>query len=98
MDRLNEKWSILKNDTSDRWDELMHRIKLNELYEKKAEEDEVKRVLLIVLAAIGIVAFIAGISYAVYKFMSKDYLEDYEDDFDDDFLFDDDEKEEKSTD
>lgn len=98
MDRLNEKWSILKNDTSDRWDELMHRIKLNELYEKKAEEDEVKRVLLIVLAAIGIVAFIAGISYAVYKFMSKDYLEDYEDDFDDDFLFDDDEKEEESAD
>ncbi|MDO4265774.1 MAG: DUF4366 domain-containing protein [Eubacteriales bacterium] len=98
MDRLNEKWSILKNDTSDRWDELMHRIRLNELYEKKEEEYEVKRIILIVLAAIGIVAFVAGISYAVYKFMSKDYLEDYEDDFDDDFLFDDDDEDAKKAD
>ena len=94
MDRLNERWSTLKNDTSDRWDELMHRIRLNELYEKKEEEDEVKRIVLIVLAAIGIVAFIACISFAVYKFMNKDYLEDYEDDFDDDFLLADDDKKE----
>ena len=34
----------------------------------------------------GIVAAIAAISYAVYRFVTPDYLEDYEDDFDDDFL------------
>lgn len=89
MDRLNERWNMLKNDTSDRIEELIHRIRVNELLEKKNEEDQVKRVVLTVLAVIGVVVFVAGIAFAVYKFMTKDYLEDYEDDFDDDFLLDD---------
>ena len=86
MDRLNERWSALKSDASDRVDELMQRIRVRELYEKELENDRTKRVILTVLAALGIVACVAGIAFAVYKFMSKDYLEDYEDDFDDDFL------------
>ena len=86
MDRLNERWSAFKNDASDRVDELMQRIRVRELYEKEMENDRMKRVILTVLAALGIVACVAGIAFAVYKFMSKDYLEDYEDDFDDDFL------------
>lgn len=88
MDRLNERWSMLKNDTSDRIEELVSRLRLSELYAKREEEDRIKRVILIVLAAIGIIAAVAGIAFAVYKFVSKDYLEDYEDDFDDDFLLD----------
>ena len=31
------------------------------------------------------VAAVAAIAYAVYRFVSPDYLEDFEDDFDDDF-------------
>ena len=34
---------------------------------------------------IGLVAAVAGIAYAVYRFFTPDYLEDFEDDFDDDF-------------
>ena len=32
---------------------------------------------------VGIVAAVAGIAYAVYRFFAPDYLEDFEDDFDD---------------
>ena len=37
------------------------------------------------LTIIGFVAVVAAISYAVYRFLTPDYLEDFEDDFDDDF-------------
>ena len=86
MDRLNERWSMLKSDTSDRIEDLIHRLKLSEIYAEKEEEARMKRIILTVLAVIGAIAAVAGIAFAVYKFMSKDYLEDYEDDFDDDFL------------
>ena len=33
---------------------------------------------------------LAGIAYAVYRFVKPDYLEDYEDDIDDEFDYDDD--------
>ena len=68
--------------------------KLNELLHKR-EDDKAKNTVLWVLAIVGAVAAIAGISYAVYKFFTPDYLEDFEedfeDDFDDDFFSDDDE-------
>ena len=34
---------------------------------------------------IGAVAAVAGIAYAVYCFLTPDYLEDFEEDFEDDF-------------
>ena len=37
------------------------------------------------LAIVGAVVVIAGIAYAVYRYLTPDYLEDFEDDFDDDF-------------
>ena len=37
------------------------------------------------LLAVSVVAAVAGIAYAVYRFFTPDYLEDFEDDFDDDF-------------
>ena len=52
--------------------------------EKKKEEKN-SNTLLWILAIIGAVAAVVGIAYAVYRYMTPDYLEDFEDDFDDDF-------------
>ena len=51
----------------------------------KKEEEKRQNTLLWGLAIIGAVAAIAGIAYAVYRFLAPNYLEDFEDDFDDDF-------------
>lgn len=51
--------------------------------------------LCIVLAIIGGIAVVAGIAYAVYKFLTPDYLDDFDDEFDEDFdddFFDDEEE------
>ncbi len=52
---------------------------------KKTEEEKNKNTVLWVLAILGAVAAVAGIAFAVYRFMTPDYLEDFEEDFDDDF-------------
>ena len=58
---------------------------------KKEEEKEQKCNLVIcILGAVLVIAAIAGIAYAVYRFVKPDYLEDYEDDIDDEFDYDDD--------
>ncbi|MGN0374836.1 MAG: hypothetical protein ACI4EN_04990 [Butyrivibrio sp.] len=41
-----------------------------------------KNTALKVFAIIGVVAAVAGIAYALYRYFKPDYLEDYEDDFD----------------
>lgn len=64
--------------------------KINELLGKK-EEKKKCNVLLWVLAIIGAVAAVAAIAYAVYRYLTPDYLEDFEDDFEDDFFEDEDE-------
>ena len=51
----------------------------------KREEERTKNTVLWALASIGAVAAVAGIAYAVYRFLTPDYLEDFEEDFDDDF-------------
>ncbi|MCM1570207.1 MAG: hypothetical protein NC081_12310 [Roseburia sp.] len=68
-----------------RLENLVEIAKINELLGKKEEEKKKCDVLLWVLAIIGIVAAVAAIGYAVYKYFTPDYLEDFEDDFDDDF-------------
>lgn len=62
-------------------------IQETKLYEmlKKQEEGKVKKTILWILAIIGAVVAIAGIAYAVYRFVTPKYLEEFEDDFDDDF-------------
>lgn len=52
---------------------------------KKKEDEKDKNTVLWVLAIIGAVAAAAGIAYAVYRFLTPDYLEDFEEDFDDYF-------------
>lgn len=63
-------------------DEILEMMKLNEL--KKMKEEK-KNCLFWVLAIIGAVVVIAGIAYAVYRYLTPDYLDDFDDDFDDDF-------------
>lgn len=62
-------------------------IKIEELVAalRKKEDEKQKNTVLWVLAVIGAVAAVAGIAFAVYRFLSPDYLEDFEEDIDDDF-------------
>ncbi len=53
---------------------------LCELINKKEEKKECN-VLLWVLAIIGAIAAVAAIAYAVYRYLTPDYLEDFEDEF-----------------
>lgn len=51
-----------------------------------------KNAIVSVAIIVGIVAMIAGIAFAVYKYLTPDYLDDFDefdDDFDDDFFEDD---------
>lgn len=64
---------------------------------KKKDEEKKSNIIVWILAIAGAVAAVAGIAYAVYRYMTPDYLEDFEDDFDDDFeddFFDDEDDEE----
>ena len=66
-----------------RLDEIMEAIKTNEILKRK--DDRKNNWIFWALAIIGAVVVIAGIAYAVYRYLTPDYLEDFEDDFDDDF-------------
>lgn len=72
------------DNVSKRVEELIAETKLNELLRKK-EGEKGKNIIVWVLAVLGAVAAVAGIAYAVYCFLTPDYLEDFENDFDDDF-------------
>lgn len=65
-------------------EELIAESRLKELINKR-EEDKSKNWIVWILAIIGTVAAVAAIAYAVYCFLTPDYLEDFEEDFDDDF-------------
>ena len=84
-----------------KWDDLVEYLQDRNLITKGLCKDEIKadnekksNTLLWVLAIIGAVAAVAAIAYAVYRYMTPDYLDDFDDDFDDDFeddFFDDEE-------
>ena len=65
-------------------EELLAATKLHDLLNKKQTEDK-KNTLLWVLAIIGAVAAVAAIAYAVYRYLTPDYLEELEDEYDDEF-------------
>ena len=74
-------------------EELFKSTKLSEVLEKRDKEKCRKR-LLIVLAIIGGIVVIAGIAYAVYRYLSAKEMEEldaeFEDEFDEDFFDEDD--------
>ena len=73
---------------SNKFEDLINAAKVSELLHKKELEEKNKNAIVIVLAVLGAVA---GIAFAVYKYLTPDYLEDfdpddYSDDFDDDYI------------
>ena len=79
-----------------RLDEIMEAIKTNEILKRK--DDRKNNWIFWALAIIGAVVVIAGIAYAVYRYLTPDYLEDFDDDFDDDFFDDEEEAEDEEED
>lgn len=75
-------------------DDLINAAKIQELIKREDPQEKASRRIIWALAIIGAVAAVAGIAYAVYRYLTPDYLDDFEDDFDDDFdddFFDDEE-------
>ncbi len=76
-----------------RIEDLISVAKLSELMKKDDHNEKTGNKILWVLAIIGAIAAVAGIAFAVYKYLTPDYLDDFDDfddDFDDDFFDDDD--------
>lgn len=61
-------------------EELIAETKLNEILHRK--EDGEKKTVLWVLAIVGAIAAVAAIAFAVYKFVTPDYLDDFDEEFD----------------
>ncbi|MDR0949684.1 MAG: DUF4366 domain-containing protein [Lachnospiraceae bacterium] len=76
-------------------EDLVQAAKFNELLGKR---DKKMNPLLCTLAIIGAIAAVAGIAYAVYRYLTPDFLEDFDEDFEDDFEDDDDGFEEELED
>lgn len=82
----NKKGCAKMNNKFDKLGELLATSKLSDLIHKKEDPiEEKKHTVIFILAIVGAIAAIAGIAYAVYKYMTPDYLEDFDDDFDDEF-------------
>ncbi len=64
-------------------EEMVSATRLSEIL-KKRDDDRLKKTIIWVLAIVGVVAAVAGIAYAVYRFMTPDYLEEFDDELIDD--------------
>lgn len=62
---------------------LLEAAKLNELVGRKVEEEKRNNKVVWILAIIGAVVVIAGIAYAVFRYLTPDEDEVFEDDFED---------------
>ena len=80
-------------------EDMIAESKLKEILHKNEAEKQ-KNAVVWVLAIIGAIAGIAAIAYAVFRFVTPDYLEDFDEDFDDDYdddFFDDEDEDEDDT-
>ena len=80
-----EDYAMSKREIVNKLDDILENAGVNELLGRKKAEEKKANKLLWVLAIIGAIAVVAAIAYAVYRYLTPDYLEDFEDDFDDDF-------------
>lgn len=62
--------------------DLLEMAKVTDIMSKKEKESNK---IVWALAIIGAIAAVAGIAYAVYKYLTPDYMDDFDEDFDDDF-------------
>ena len=67
-----------------RIDELIEQIKEYAGWVEKPPVKKKCNVVAVILTIIGIIAVIAGVCYAVYRFLGPSYYEDFEDDYEDD--------------
>lgn len=73
-------------------EDLLAHTKLYEYLGKQVpvvEEHKTKNRLIKIFAVIGVIAAVAGVTYALYRYFKPDFLEDYEDDYLDDEFEDD---------
>ena len=61
--------------------DLLEMAKVSDIITKKEKEDNK---IVWALAIIGAIAAVAGIAFAVYKYLAPDYMDDFDDDFFDD--------------
>ena len=80
-----EGYNMSKTDILNKLDDILDNAGVSERFGRKKEEEKTCNKLLWVFAIVGAVAAVAAIAYAVYRYLTPDYLEDFEDDFDDDF-------------
>ena len=71
-------------DTKAKLEELIALTHVDELLGRKEEKVKPAHIVLWVLAVIGAIAAVAGISFLVYRYLSPAYEDDFYD-FDDDF-------------
>lgn len=62
--------------------DLLEMAKVSDIIATKEKEDNK---IVWALAIIGAIAAVAGIAFAVYKYLTPDYMDDFDEDFDDDF-------------
>ena len=87
----------------EKMDEILNKVNdISNLVKSREDErrsDGVANAIVWLLLIIGLVAVVAAIAYAVYSYMTPDYLEEFEDDFDpDDDFFEDEEPEKEEKD
>ena len=91
---MNKENIISAVGSGEKAKDVLANMKLREIADDRKTKKRVN-VVLTVFAIIGLVLAIAGIVYAVYKYLNPEYLDDYSEDFekdlDEDFFEDDDE-------
>lgn len=77
---------VAKDMSREKLEDMITTSKISNMLDMK-EDEKAKRVILWTLAILGTIATVAGIAYAVYRFLTPDYFEEeFEDDFEEDYF------------